>query len=220
MCGRYTLRATPADLAEHFDLPEAPEWSPRFNVAPTQTVPVVRLAADRPGHEWSALRWGLVPSWADDPAIGSRLINARAETVAEKPSFRSAFKSRRCLMPADGFYEWAVEGKGKRPHHFTLEGGGVFVFAGLWERWGRGTESLETCALLTVEANAVVAPIHARMPLILPPEAYDAWLNPDSTPVRLAKLLLPYPGPMADMAVGLAVNRPGHEGPGCLAPAG
>ena len=154
MCGRYTLKTSPRTIAEHFELPEVPELLPRFNVAPTQDVPVVRLGDE--GRSLSLLRWGLIPSWADDPAIGNRLINARAETVAEKPAFRTAFKKRRCLVVADGFYEWKRE-NGKTPYYFRLKDSSPFAFAGLWERWDKGEEPVESCTLLTCEANGVVA---------------------------------------------------------------
>src|SRR5262245_56836930 len=161
MCGRSTLKTSRQVLAEWFQLSRFPELKPRYNVAPTRDVPVVRAAAG--GREVALLRWGLVPSWADDPGIGNRLINARAEGVDTKPSFRSAFKQRRCLVIADGFFEWQPRKGKKQPWLFQLEGGEPFAFAGLWERWQHGdAEPLETCTLITTEANDLVKPVHNR----------------------------------------------------------
>ena len=177
MCGRYTLKAPREAIAEAFDLADVPQLLPRYNIAPTQAVPVVRLDRASGEREIALLQWGLIPSWADDPAIGNRLINARAETVAEKPAFRTAFKKRRCLVVADGFYEWKRE-NGKTPYYFRLKDSSPFAFAGLWERWEKGEEPVESCTLLTCEANGVVAPVHGRMPVILKPEDYARWLDP------------------------------------------
>jgi putative SOS response-associated peptidase YedK len=222
MCGRFTLK-TPAEvLAEHFDLIEVPELGSRYNVAPSQPVPVVRLD-EGVGRNLALLRWGLIPAWADDPAIGNRLINARAETVADKPAFRHAFKAKRCLVVADGFFEWsAASGKGaKVPHYFALRDGGPFAFAGLWERWSKGTEPVETCTLLTTEANAVVAPVHGRMPLILAPGDYERWLDPGAGVPALQSLLRPYPADaMTARPVGRWVNDPKHDDPRCVETAG
>jgi putative SOS response-associated peptidase YedK len=221
MCGRYTLKADREVLAEQFDLLEVPELVPRYNVAPSQGVPVVRLA-DGAGRRLDLLRWGLVPSWADDPAIGNRMINARAETVAEKPAYRSAFRRRRCLVVADDFYEWATAaGKGgKVPHYFRLANGEPFAFAGLWEQGSKGDEPVESCALLTTEANDVVAPVHDRMPVILAPDDYARWLDPGAGPAELQALLVPYGGAMVAHAVGRLVNDPRHDDLRCIEPAG
>ena len=186
----------------------------------TQAVAVVRRAAERPGRELAWLRWGLVPAWAKDPAMGARLINARAETAAEKPAFRAAMRARRCLVVADGFYEWQRTGRAKQPHFFQLRGGRPFAFAGLWEAWRRPDNApLETCTLLTTEANELVRPIHDRMPVILPRTAYDAWLDPAvASPDTLAPLLAPYPsGEMEARAVSPFVNSPTHDSPECIA---
>ena len=167
------------------------------------------------------LRRGLIPARAADFAIGYRMINARAETVADKPADRSAFRKRRCLIPADSFYEWAEAGKHKQPWNFSLQGGGPFAFAGLWERWTKGDEPVESCALLTTGANATVAPVHDRMPVILLPEESGRWLDAVAQgPPKLMPLLRPYPGPMTAMPVGAWVNDPKHEGPRCVEPAG
>ena len=218
MCGRFTLRAPASVVAEQFAVFAMPPFTPRFNIAPTQPAPVVRMAPER---ELVALRWGLIPGWAKDPAIGSRLINARAETVAEKPAFRAAFRRRRCLVVADGFYEWQRRGTAKQPYFIHLRDDRPFAFAGLWESWeASGEGPLETCTILTTEPNALVSPLHDRMPVILPPEAYDAWLDPANEDVgRLATLLRAYPAEaMAAYPVGAYVNSPTHDGAKCIEP--
>ncbi len=219
MCGRYTLTATPEEIAQHFDLREVPALRPRFNVAPMQPVAAVRATAD--GRRLGLLRWGLVPSWAKDPRSGSRMINARAERAATAPAFRAAMRARRCLLPADGFYEWQGRRGARQPFHLHLAGGGLFAFAGLWERWSSPAgETLETCAVLTTEANAVVRAIHDRMPVILSPTAYARWLDPElRDPAALADLLQPLPDEALEpRAVGLAVNDARHDDPSCLEP--
>ncbi len=220
MCGRYTLTATGQELAELFGLPEAPVFDPRYNIAPTQPVPLVRAGPG--GRELVLARWGLIPHWAQDPSIGNRLINARAETVAEKASFRDAFRRRRCLVPATGFYEWHNQGGRKQPFHFRLADGRPFAFAGLWERWQGPEGALESCTVLTTAANAVVRPVHERMPVLLDPRDYAQWLDAGpSRPEELLPLLRPFPeGPMVAVPVGRWVNDPRHEGATCLSPAG
>jgi putative SOS response-associated peptidase YedK len=223
MCGRFTLRAPASVVAEQFALFELPPFTPRFNIAPSQPVPVVRLAAEQPQpqRELVWLRWGLIPSWAKDPAIGNRLINARAETAAEKPAFRAALRRRRCLVAADGFYEWQRFGKAKQPYFIHLRGDRPFAFAGLWESWeGPDSSPIESCTLLTTEANELLRPIHNRMPVILPADDYQPWLNPAvERPEQLAPLLRPYPaGEMAADPVSTFVNSPANEGPQCIAP--
>jgi len=221
VCGRFTLTAPPAQVAELFDLDDVPDLRPRFNVAPGQDVATVS-AAEGGGRELRLRRWGLVPGWARDPKLGSRMINARSETVAEKPAFRAAFRRRRCLVPADGFYEWAAGARGrKQPHHLRRADAAPFAFAGLWERWRRGDEpALESCTLLTTEANATLAPIHDRMPVILPPSSWSLWLDPAlCEPEALLPLLVPEPpGRLEAHPVGLRVNRPEHDDAGCLTP--
>src|SRR5439155_15824792 len=164
---------------------------PRYNVAPTQFIPLVRPAADRPGREVATAKWGLVPSWAEDPGIGSRMINARSETVATKPAFRSAFKKRRCLVPATGFYEWEKVGAKKLPHLFTVSDGRPFALAGLWESWHRDGEELESFTIVTTEANELLAKYHDRMPVIVHPNDYDLWLR--GAPQEVGAVLQPYP---------------------------
>lgn len=222
MCGRYTLSTPGPVLAERFHLSNIPDLPPRYNVAPTQPVPVVRLAQGTE-RELSLLRWGLVPSWADGVSVGNRMINARAETVAEKPSFRSALRQRRCLVLADGFFEWTKAAGGKKqPWLFRLTTGGPFAFAGLWERWTKGEGGpLETCTVLTTEANDVVRPVHERMPVILTEGAEEMWLDPSARPEDLLRLLVPLPAEgMAAGAVLPWVNNPRHDDPRRLELAG
>ena len=226
MCGRFTNRFSWKELHELLDLVGAPlNLRPRYNAAPSQDVAVARAAEE--GRTLSMLRWGLIPSWAKEPAIGHKLINARSETVAEKPSFRSAFRHRRCLIPADGFYEWQRRGGTRQPWLFGLRGGAPLLFAGLWERWtvpegaaltGSLAErspgdAVETCTILTTAANETVAPVHGRMPVILPPDAWDAWLAGDE--ISLA----PYPADaMTAHPVSTHVNRPANDDPRCVEP--
>jgi putative SOS response-associated peptidase YedK len=218
MCGRFTLKASPEALAERFGVAPPFPLFPRFNVAPTQGVPA--LLANGEGREWAVLRWGLVPSWATDKSIGARLLNARAETAASLPSFRSAFKSRRCLVPADGFFEWAKVGGRKQPYYFTLQDGGPFAFAGLWEEWKGEGEPLRSCAILTTEANDVVRPVHERMPVILAPDDYARWLGPAGRPQEeLLPLLRPLPAEaLVARPVSPFVNSARNEGPRCVEP--
>lgn len=218
MCGRYTLRAPGPRLAELFEAYAAPLLRPRFNIAPSQPVAAVRLEDRR--RRFVELRWGLVPSWADDPKIGFRLINARSETAAAKPSFRAAFKSRRCLIPADGWYEWRTDGKLKQPYHIALKSGEPFALAGLWERWEKAGELIESCTILTTETNERLRDLHDRMPAVLPKEAYAGWLASESKPEELKALLKPAPNSwwMA-RAVSSYVNSAAHEGERCLADA-
>ncbi len=222
MCGRFTLRATPEQLIQLFDLAEAPPAAPRYNIAPTQPVLVVRVDAHsgNGSREATFLNWGLIPSWAKDPSIGSRMINARAETVAEKPSFRAAFKYRRCLIPSDGFYEWQKVKGGKQPYLIGMEDGALFAFAGLWEHWEREGSVIESCTILTTDANELVEPIHNRMPLILDPADYDEWLSPTlQGGDELRHLLRPFPAQqMKAFPVSTGVNNPRNEDPACVAP--
>lgn len=225
MCGRFTLNATPEQLTELFELPAEPMIAPRYNIAPTQPVAIVRLDAQSKAREWTHVQWGLIPSWAKDPSLGAKMINARAETVAEKPAFRAAFKRRRCLVPATGFYEWQKLGSRKQPHLITRQDGQPFAFAGLWETWQSGDGSvLETCTILTTDPNELMAQIHNRMPVILAPEDFAQWLGSgsDSTPRELDQLqhlLRPYPTEwLTNTPVSTYVNNAQNEGPQCIAP--
>jgi putative SOS response-associated peptidase YedK len=220
MCGRYTLSTSPKLVAKVFMVPEVPDLPPRYNVAPSQPVAVVRAGAD--GRSLSMFRWGLIPPWADDPKVGYALFNARAESVATKPSFRAAFKRRRCLVVADGFYEWMLAGtKKKRPYHFRLKDRSLIGFAGLWEeRHSPEGEVVESCCIITTAANELVAAVHERMPVILPPGSYTRWLDPaNETADSLLPLLVPYPASeMESFPVSAAVNSVKTDGPECLAP--
>jgi putative SOS response-associated peptidase YedK len=224
MCGRFTLRAPASVLAEQFALFGIPDFTPRFNVAPTQPAAVVRLAPEEraPARQLVALRWGLVPGWAKDPAIGNRMINARGETVAEKPAYRAAFRRRRCLLLADGFYEWQRTGRAKQPYFIRMRDDRPFAFAGLWESWeGPDHSQVESCTLLTTEPNNLVAPIHNRMPVILAPADYERWLDLSiQAPESLRPLLAPYPSEaMEAYPVTTHVNSPAHDDPKCIEPA-
>jgi putative SOS response-associated peptidase YedK len=218
MCGRYTLRAKPAAVAEEFDLPEVPPFNLRFNIAPDEPVAVIRFDQSEGSRRLDFLTWGLIPSWADDPGIGNRMINARAETVADKPAFRHPFRTRRCLVVADGFYEWQRQDGWKRLFFVHLKDDRPFAFAGLWEHWEKGEEPIYTCTLLTTEANEVLAPIHDRMPVILPKAAYDLWLDSAVHDAkRLEPLLVPFPAEaMEAYPVSRLVNDPGNDVPECI----
>jgi putative SOS response-associated peptidase YedK len=220
MCGRFALIVDASVLADVFDVDPPRELRPRFNIAPTQTIPIVRAGKD-PARECSMVRWGLVPSWAKDEKIGARMINARGETVAEKPSFRSAVKSRRCLIPADGFYEWVRTDSGKQPHFIHFADGRPFAFAGLWERWHKGEGGpLDTCTIITTTPNELIAELHDRMPVILSPARFEEWLEPaPMSPERLQEVLAPHPSEeMEAYPVSTYVNKPINDGPDCIAP--
>jgi putative SOS response-associated peptidase YedK len=222
MCGRFTLTIDPADLRDAFPgltFPE--EMTPRYNVAPSQPVAAV---ANNGKNQVEFFKWGLVPSWAQDPSIGNRMINARAESLAEKPSFRTAYKRRRCLVLADGFYEWQSSpgSKAKTPMFIRLKSGGPFAFAGLWEAWHPDqADALVSCTIITTTPNTLMEKIHNRMPVILKPEAYPVWLDPsEQTPDKLDKLLKPYPASqMAAFPVSRLVNDPKNDSPDCIQPA-
>jgi putative SOS response-associated peptidase YedK len=211
MCSRYFLDADGNVIAYTFRVPPDDRIHRRFNIAPTQDAPVIRATRDRAGRELAMMRWGLVPFWAEDPAIGRRLINARSETVAEKPAFREAFRARRCAIPASGFYEWTGEAKHRVPHAITVEGRPLVAFAGLWERWKDAAgQRLETYTVITTDANTMIAPMHDRMPAILAAEDIDAWLT--GTPEEAAALIRPYPeGEMREREVSRAINNPRNE---------
>jgi len=213
---------TPVEqIAELFRITEASSLTPRYNIPPSQQILAVRNRPGHEGREMVSLRWGLIPSWSRDAAIGDRLANARAETAAEKPSFRQALRQRRCLIPADGFYEWKKSGGRKEPYYVRLRDGGLFAFAGLWERW-RGDEAdpLETCSILTTDANDLLRPIHDRMPVILDPADYGPWLDPDlHNPEVVQALLRPFPAErMVAYPVSRLVNDPGRDDRRCTEP--
>jgi putative SOS response-associated peptidase YedK len=222
MCGRFTLFEPDKILAREFGVSGIPLLSPRYNIAPSQPVAAVRAApAGTGGRELALLRWGLIPSWSKDPAIGNRLINARAETVREKPSFRNAFKRHRCLIPASGFYEWQRRELRKQPFYIRMHDGRPFAFAGLWDRWENPDKGvIESCTILTTATNTLLAPIHDRMPVILPSGKYDQWLDPSlQDPDSLASLLVPFPPEdMIAFPVSPRVNTPSTDDEGCIAP--
>ncbi len=217
MCGRYAFTITAAELQAHFDLASVPEFAPRYNIAPSQNAPVVRLEGGR--RLARMLRWGLVPRWAEDAKIGHRMINARAESVAVKPAFREAFRRRRCLVPATGFYEWKRMNGRKQPYFIHRKDGRPLTMAGLWEAWRDPTgEILESFTVITTQANAIVAPLHERMPAILPPEAYALWLDEHAAdPASLQELLrAPAAEALEAYPVSPIVNNPANDTPACL----
>ena len=215
MCGRFALYTPQEAVVRLFRLDDAAPLSPRYNIAPTQ--PVLAVRADEPaGREARMLRWGLVPFWAKDTGIGSRMINARGETIAEKPAFRQAFRRRRCLIPADGFYEWQKVPGGKQPWFISARDEVPLAFAGLWERWdNRGTEDpVESCTIVTTAANATLAPLHDRMPVILGADAWDSWLAADTPSATLLDMLRPAANDLlAARPVSRRVNSPANDGP-------
>ena len=218
MCGRFTSKAKPKEIEKEFNVKVKEEnlFKPRYNIAPTQTIPVVLESGGERIVE--GFRWGLIPCWAKDESIGNKLINARAETLAEKPSFRDAFRSHRCIVPASGFYEWQKTGTGaKQPFYFYLKDKEVFGFAGLYEEWldKETGEQIETCTIITTEANEVLEPVHERMPAILKAEYYDQWLDAKEKDTdKLQRFLAPYPSAeMASYKVSKSVNIPDNDSP-------
>ena len=219
MCGRFVLTANPDVIQTAFDLTSIPaQMTPRYNIAPTQ--PVAVITNDDP-KALTFYRWGLIPSWAKDIKIGNQMINARSESVHEKPAFRSAFKRRRCLIPSDGFYEWRKEGGDKIPMFIHLKDREIFAMAGLWESWHSADGSeIRSCTILTTEANSFMQTMHDRMPVILHKDDYEFWLSPEEQPVpALQALLKPFePDAMAAYPVSKMVNRPNNDVPECIEP--
>lgn len=219
MCGRFTLAAPQEKVEREFSIKSSEQgglFTPRYNIAPSQFVPVVRELENE--RAVSALKWGLIPSWAKDDSFAAKMINARAETLAEKPSFREPFKSRRCLVPASGFYEWEKTSSGaKQPHYFYLKNQELFAFAALWEEWldRDSGELLETFTVITTEANDVLKPVHDRMPVIVKREDYSEWLDAKIKDTgKLEKFLVPYPADkMSSHPVSRAVNSPFADAP-------
>ncbi len=219
MCGRFYLDVATDELARVFELPAIPDLLPRYNIAPSQSVGAVRVGAQ--GREWVNLHWGLIPFWAKDKKFGYRTINARAETVESKPAFRAAFKSRRCIIPASGFFEWQALPDGKQPYCIHPKHSPLFAFAGLYEHWeSEAGEVIDSCSIIVTEANAVITPIHDRMPVILKPELFTAWLDPElRDPTRLKPLLAPYPAEAtATYPVSRRVNNPRNDDRECITP--
>jgi putative SOS response-associated peptidase YedK len=217
MCGRYAVTLPPEAMREAFAYREQPNFPPRYNIAPTQPVPVVRLDEGR--RQFILMRWGFIPGWVKDPKTFPLVINVRGESAREKPSFRAAFMRRRCLMPADGFYEWHRLGEGRRqenrPYLFRKPDRGFFAFAALWETWhSQDGSEIDTVAIVTGPANGQMAAIHHRSPVIVPPEAFDAWLDPAAEPAGLQALLRPPPDELLEMVrLGPAVNKVANDGP-------
>jgi putative SOS response-associated peptidase YedK len=217
MCGRFSFTQSESAIAEIFQVSQVPTISPRYNIAPTQSVPTV-LQNSEDKREVKLLHWGLIPSWAKDPKMGTKMINARAETVEEKPAFRAAFKKRRCLVLADGFYEWQQQNGKKQPYYFRVEDGEIFAFAGLWEHWESPEgEAIDSCTIITTEANDVLRPFHERMPVILDPKNYDRWLDLNQKPDSLKSLLQPYNSQeMTVYPVSAKVNNPKNDSRECI----
>jgi putative SOS response-associated peptidase YedK len=220
MCNRFTIRIPQAVLAHQFGVEAGLQLPLRFNVCPSTQIPVVRQTGER--RELAMLKWGLVPAWSDEPKVKYSTFNAKSEEAAGKPAYRAAMKNRRCLILADGYYEWEEVNKKKVPHYFQLRGQQPFAFAGLWERWNKAEPALETCTLLTTRANELQAKYHDRMPVILSPNDYAAWLDPANTdPKSLAYMFEPFPSnEMTDTPANPYVNKAGNEGPECLTVAG
>ena len=218
MCGRFALK-NPQVLAAAFDLADMPELPSRYNIAPTQDIAIIRATAD--GRHLSLAHWGLIPAWAKEAGSGYSTINARAETVDTKPSFRTPFKRRRCIIPADGFYEWHEEGGIKIPHHIGRPDGSPFALAGLWDVWEGPQGEVTSCTIIVTNANRFMKPLHDRMPVILAPQDYRRWLDPDNhDTASLKQLLAPAPEDwLAEWPVSRVLNNPQHEGPQCAEPA-
>jgi putative SOS response-associated peptidase YedK len=218
MCGRYAVTTVPETMRALFRYLNNPDFPPRYNVAPTQPVPIVRIVEGQ--REFALVRWGLIPAWVKDPRTFSLLINARGESALDKPAFRNAMRRRRCLFPADGFYEWKPEKGGKRPYFVRLKSGQPMAFAGLWEAWmGPNGEEMETAAIVTTAASRALAHIHDRMPVIVPPEAFDFWLDPNVDPEMASSVIQPAPDDqLAFFPVSSAVNRTANDSAALLAP--
>jgi putative SOS response-associated peptidase YedK len=222
MCGRYRLSRRKQIIEEHFDSVSGEEdWSPRYNIAPTQPVPIVRQNPKEPVRQMSLVRWGLIPSWAKDMSGSVMMINARSETATTKPAFRDALSNRRCLVPADAFYEWKKTGKTKQPYCFEVNDGELFAFAGLWDRWKDPSGTwVRSCSILTTTPNVVTSAVHDRMPVILDPGCYDLWLDPAMRDVRVVSdMLKPYNARlMRSYPVSTRVNQANNDDPECALP--
>jgi len=218
MCGRFALPWPSKNVREHFMLPEIPDLMPRYNIAPSQNVAAIRQLAENWPRQLDMLRWGLIPHWAKDKKIGYKMINARAETITEKPSFRTAIKKRRCLIAAGGFYEWQHKGGTKKPYYIQLKNESLIGIAGLWESWtDPDGDSIESCTIITTGANELVRQIHERMPVIIQPEYYDLWLEQNTNQEKLLQLFKPYPAEeMVAYRVSSKVNSPKNDTPDCL----
>jgi putative SOS response-associated peptidase YedK len=222
VCGRYRLSRRKQVVEEYFDaVSDEPEWTPRYNIAPTQPVPVIRQNPKEPHRELTLMRWGLIPSWSKDMSGAAMMINARSETAATKPAFRDPLTTRRCLIPADGFYEWVRSGKAKQPYCFEVNDGELFAFAGLWDRWKDPTgQWIKSCSILTTTPNAVTSSVHDRMPVILDRGDYDLWLDPKMTNIEaVSDLLRPYDAQlMRSYPVSSRVNHVVNDDAECSTP--
>ena len=218
MCGRFTLRSRAVEVAEHFRLFDVPALTPRFNIVPSQSVVAIVNDGDR--RIARSFNWGLVPEWLENPEEGTKPINARGESAAEKPYFRLALRRRRCLIPADGFYEWQADGRERQPFHFRLRNGAMFAFAGLYEEWRSPERSIDTCTIMTIAANSMFRQFHERMPVILPPADYAGWLNPRSDlAADIQPLLKAYPAEqMHFWPVAKRANSPKVDDDACVRP--
>jgi len=218
VCGRFVLKITSAEIAGHFELQEAPELSPLYNIAPIQSIPIIRAPAGT--RECSMARWGLIPAWSKEPKTEYSTFNARAETVSTKPAFRAAFHQRRCIIPASGFYEWLRSGASKSPYYISLKDSQPFAFAGLWERWEKEGQIVESCTIIVTGANDLMMPIHDRMPVILATEDYDRWLDPKIVDAaRIQSFLKPCPSQwLQAYPVSPAVNNSRNEGEALIKP--
>lgn len=214
MCGRFALVTEKKILELLYQLEIREDLQPRYNIAPSQDILALRRSPEEGNRELVNLKWGLVPFWAKDASIGNRMINARSETAAEKPSFRDAFKKRRLLIPASGFFEWKKEGGVRQPYYVYSKSNRPFSLAGLWERWDKGEQPIESCTILTTEPNTLLSSLHDRMPVIIAPDDFEKWLNPLTASSELNQLLKPYPpGDMAVHPVSREVNKPANNSP-------
>ncbi|MGZ5574776.1 MAG: SOS response-associated peptidase [Methylobacter sp.] len=216
MCGRYNLIATGQQIMDHFRLLSLPAHNPDYNIPPGQKILAIVQLEDG-SNKAVDLHWGLVPSWSKERAISNHLINARAETLAEKPSFKKAYQQRRCLIPATGFYEWQATEAGKQPYHIHKPDNSLFAFGGIWEHWNHDQETVYSCAIITTDANDKMAPIHDRMPVIIAPEDYNHWLDKKTTTVEIADFLAAdaYRGMEAN-PISTRINNPLHNDESCL----
>ncbi len=219
MCGRFALATDKKALEMLYEMEIRLDFQPRYNIAPSQEILALRFSSPESGKELVTLKWGLVPFWADDAGIGSRMINARAETAPQKPSFRQSFKKRRLLIPASGFFEWKKQNGVKQPYYICPKKKQLFSLAGLWERWEKGEMPLETCTILTTGPNDLLAPIHNRMPVIIPSHSYEKWLDPAADITTLEELLKPYPAEeLSAYPVSRQVNNPAQDSPELITP--
>jgi putative SOS response-associated peptidase YedK len=218
MCGRFALPYPSKTVAEYFSVPEEISFAPRYNIAPSQHLAVICSNKDAPGRQLAMMRWGLIPNWAKDEKLGYKMINARAETVAEKPAFRAAYRRRRCLIAAGGFYEWQRQEKIKQPYYLTMKDTKIIAFAGIWERWQSPEgEPVESCAILTTAANSSVRGIHDRMPVIVAPADYNFWIDPGAERDILQQILrFSQSISLSIYPVSAMVNNPTNDAPGCL----